>query len=43
MPGVTVAGGLDVNASGAVVDSQIESDSAVATGGVGGRIGRGAG
>ena len=43
MPGVAVAGGLDVNASGAVVDSQIEGDSAVAAGGVGGRVGRSAG
>ena len=34
MPGVAVAGGLDVNASGAVVDGQIQRDGAVATVGI---------
>ena len=43
MPSVAVAGGLGVNTCGAVIDCQIESDSTVAAGGVGGRIGQGAG
>ena len=38
MPSVAVAGGLDVNASGAGIDSQVKSDSAVAASGIGGRV-----